>query len=371
MASIYKKNNKWYIQYYLDNKKISRSSGLEATEKNKNYLKKLILPEIELKIARGEFGVSKKDKSFKKYAQKYIKYKENIKTYKELKNLTEKYIIPIFEKREIDEIKSSDIKDYVYELEKDKTPKTIRKYLTPLSGIFKLAIEDDIISKNPIDVISLKPHTKKEIEIFQKEEVNLILSKAEPLWFKNYLAIAFYTGMRIGEIIGLMIKDIDLKNKTISVNRTISNGKITTPKTKSSIRVIPIFSKLESYIENQLKLAKKENRIYLFSKNGQYFSGANHLRGNTTDGRWVKLLKKCNVEYRQIYSTRHTFITNMLNSGKLTITQIAKMVGHTNTQMIIQNYAKLSRKELENIDKNFDPFGEITTVLTTDNNKTM
>lgn len=55
--------------------------------------------------------------------------------------------------------------------------------------------------------------------------------------------------------------------------------------------------------------------------------------------RWHQLVKDCGIEYRKLYSTRHTFITAMLNSGKFKIMEIAAIVGHTSPEMIMKNYA--------------------------------
>ena len=137
--------------------------------------------------------------------------------------------------------------------------------------------------------------------------------------------------MRTGEILGLQYKDIDFDRKVIYVNRTIGEGKISTPKTRRSVREVPIFDDLLPYLK------KPTNSIWLFSrKDGTRLGrfGENRYR------EWHTLLGKCKITYRKPYATRHTFIVSMLKKNILSILTIAQTVGHTTSQMIIQNYGK-------------------------------
>jgi len=65
----------------------------------------------------------------------------------------------------------------------------------------------------------------------------------------------------------------------------------------------------------------------------------------------------CGIEYRKLYTTRHTFIASMLKHSDLSILEIAQMAGHTiTTQMIIQNYGKYIQGEHLKIDKSLKLF---------------
>jgi integrase len=88
--------------------------------------------------------------------------------------------------------------------------------------------------------------------------------------------------MRSGEILGLMHHDIS--ENTISIKRSISKGRITTPKTHGSIRTIPMFEKVRPFIEGQLKQSKS---LYLFDHEGHYISDISVFRKR----KWHKLLK--------------------------------------------------------------------------------
>jgi len=68
------------------------------------------------------------------------------------------------------------------------------------------------------------------------------------------------------------------------------------------------------------------------------------------------LLKECEIEYRKIYATRHTFIVSMLKYSNLSILEVAQLAGHSSTQMIIQNYGKFIKGEHLQIDRKIQLF---------------
>ena len=160
--------------------------------------------------------------------------------------------------------------------------------------------------------------------------------------------------MRSGEILGLQIGDIDLNNEVISVSRSVSRGKVSTPKTANSFRNIQIFDLLKPYLLDQIKKAIEDNSLFLFSRNGKFIPSIDYVRGKRAYGQWTKLLESLNIPYRKIYNTRHTFITSMLKTGRLSALEIAQMVGYANTKIIFQNYARYIKDEHLKIDKKFD-----------------
>lgn len=80
------------------------------------------------------------------------------------------------------------------------------------------------------------------------------------------------------------------------------------------------------------------------------------MRGKKPYGAWAKLLSDLDVPYRKIYNTRHTFITAMLKSGELSVLEIAQIVGHSNSKMILENYARFIKGGHLKISRSFYPF---------------
>ena len=271
--------------------------------------KKHIIPEIEKRIYNGEFAENKTTaKNFAFYADIYLKQKKNLKSYQEYYNIVVKQLISLFKNRKISTIKRGEIKAWVDERLQQITPKRMRHLLGILSEILEITLEYEHIQTNPVKNIKLPHHkTKREMKPFTKEEVAVLLENVEGQ-FRNYLAIALYTGMRPGEIIALTISDIDFDNKVININKRIRKGNIDTPKTNNSIRKIPLMDELKPYLEEQVKIAKDKKTFTLFTtKNGKPYHSSDKLHNM-----WYNLLKKCKIEKRVMYNTRHTFATKAI-----------------------------------------------------------
>lgn len=123
---------------------------------------------------------------------------------------------------------------------------TIQKYHHILSSMFSSAVEWQIIEQNPCDRVKApKVPKKKPFTLDDKQTVTLFKALAnEPLKFRAITALAVFTGMRRGEILGLSKKNLNLTNKSIRINQTCSHakgGSFIQPSTKtdSSERVIP------------------------------------------------------------------------------------------------------------------------------------
>ncbi len=348
MVSIYNRGTKLYLQYYVDGKRKQKSTGLEDTPANKKMLKNKVIPQLEIKIMNGDMKEVKKPTLFKIYADKYMVAKDHLKTVFELAHTVDR-IVKRFGNREVNSIKRVEIREYATELLKTISPKTVRNYIRILGSILEIAIEYDEITDNPAHHIKLPPHTKKTTTPFTPEEVDKLIDTADG-YFKNFLAISFYTGMRTGEALGLMHGDIDFTNMTISIRRSVSKGGVSTPKTLSGVRRVPIFSHLVPYLKEQMK---DSSSLFLFScKEGKHMYGSSSLKRH-----WKRLCADTEIEYRKVYTTRHTFITSMLKSGSISILELAQMVGHSNTEPIMKNYAMFIEGEHLKINRDFSPFG--------------
>jgi len=345
MVKIFKRSNGiLYVEYKVDGKSIQKSTRLKDTPQNRSLIKKEVVPALERKIIIGDIS-GKKPKEFKHYSKIFLRDKEHLKSFHGISKKID-VINESFGSTRIDLINRSMIKDWVHERLKVNSPKTVKDYMTEFRGVFSMAIDAEDIKDNPADNIPLPKHKKQQIEPFSSEEVTKILSEANE-WFKLFLAISFYTGMRTGEVLGLMQSDIDIKNKIIYVKRSISKGKITTPKTAGSIRDVPILDDLIPYLRNLPKT------IWLFPKSdGKPYAAV----AGQKKTEWVKLLEDCNISYRKLYATRHTFIVSMLKHSNLSILEIAQIAGHSSTQMIIQNYGKFIKGEHLKIDREIKLF---------------
>jgi len=350
MVNVFKRaNGILYVQYSINGKNIQKSTRLKDTKANRLLIKKEVIPALERKIILGDInGIKAKD--LKHYAKIYLKDKEHLKTYNQATKIV-KVITDYFGSIKVDQLNRGMVKEFMRKRLEILSPKTAYNYLTPLRGICDIAIDEEVIKYNPCTNIKLPKHTKKSVEPFTSAQVKQILDNSTG-WLRLYLAICFYTGMRTGEVLALMHSDIDLKNRVIHIKRGMSKGNITSPKTKSSIRDVPILDDLVPYLPKRPKslwvLAQEDGKPF------GTFCGSKRLQ-------WMNLLERCEIPYRKVYVTRHTFIVSMLKHSNLSILEIAQMVGHTSTQMIIHNYGKFIKGEHLKVSRDIKLFTDNST----------
>jgi integrase len=117
-------------------------------------------------------------------------------------------------------------------------------------------------------------------------------------------------------------------------------GVVSTPKTQSSIRTIDILDPLLPYLKAQYERTGRAGSFVFLNKNGDHYYDIKRIR----DTRWKKLLEKLGIEYRTIYQMRHTFATVMIENGE-DILWVSHMLGHTDTSMTLQMYAKYRKQK--------------------------
>ena len=332
MASIKKRGNKLYIRYRILGSIKDKATALEDTAKNREHILKNIIPKLQERIDKGDYT---KKVTVQHFADKYLKKKEELKTYFEYSRRVSNGIVALFGAREIDSIQLSEIDDWVDSL--NMSPKTKKKYIGDFRGIYQCAMRENAVDKNLLEQVENQKHEQAEINPFTHKDVLRVLSETKDD-LNSFFGIAFFTGMRAGEIIALQERDVDFEKMEISIQRNITKGELTTPKTKGSVRNVPILLDCVPYLKAQIKRARERQSLFLFcSSKGERLQDANSLNA-------LRYLRSRGYSNR-VHDTRHTFITNMLNSGMIRITDLAQIVGHVNTQMIMTRYAKFIKGE--------------------------
>jgi len=287
---------------------------------------------------------------FNYYSSLYLEFKkEDLKfsTYDKYKNIIRDRINPAFQDMQVQDIKPSNIKKWLLTLS-DIGGKSKRIYLSVLNGILQEALYDEVITRNPVSLVKLPKYTTPRIVPFNADEVKMIMNNTPNDNYRFYLAFAFYTGMRSGEIIALKKIDIDLDNMTIKVRRTRSRYGESTPKTTYSIREIPIIKLLKPYV---LELYNKHDNEYLFvTQYNKPYNTTNVFQEQF----WKPSLKELGIEYRRPYNARHTYATNMLYNNLVTPVQLAQLLGHANTQMVYDVYVNYIERFNDKFDRSIE-----------------
>ncbi len=221
---------------------------------------------------------------------------------------------------------------------------TINHILILLHAIFEYMVDSDVIAKNPAKKVKKMSNDTQEAGFLTIEESNILL-KTTKTYFSNYYAIlatAIITGIRQGELLALTWKDIDFENSVMSINKTYSKDKVTSPKTKTSIRNIKIPNTLIKILKEH-KLASKDNSLNLVFPN----SNGNYINCRNLVNRFFKpCLKKAKIKNITWHQLRHSCVTILAENG-VNIKCIQKQAGHSSETTTLKVYTHVTA-DMEN-----------------------
>lgn len=281
------------------------------------------------------------------WLNKYAKLSIKQRTYLQYKESIEKHINPILGDYELTDLSANTLQEFVIQKLETGNLKTGKglssNSVIGIVGVLKQALHQalvlEMITKDNSNLIKMPTVQEKLVEAFEIEEQNKIvdycMSSKKPNHFG--IVLCFYTGLRIGELLALTWNDIDFDRKTMSINKSVFytkiNGKyetvIDTPKTKHSIRVIP----LPKQILNKLKEIKKssKSKYVLTTRDNKMVNVRTYQRT------FERILKKLNVTVRNFHVIRHTFATRAIEMG-MDVKTLSEILGHKNPVVTLTRY---------------------------------
>lgn len=273
----------------------------------------------------------------------------------------------------IKSIRQIDITNILNALNKNgQSYKSLVKYNGILSVMFDAAASNGIVDRNPAKgALKVRKQDAKEKRILsEREEQRFIDFVKNDRYYKKYAPLfitGFGTGMRIGEILSLTWKDIDFKKNVIHVSKTLNilsdyvkqGGKIrftiTPPKTKSSVRSVPMLEKVREALLEQKKNKGKVNTVSIDGYRDFVFTGCS---GNVFYYANIRITMKRIItkmnrkekekaeaegrepaifEYFSPHCMRHTFATRCYEKG-MREKVIQKILGHSKIDMTMNVY---------------------------------
>ena len=263
-------------------------------------------------------------------------------TYSAYLLLIENHINPYFADKE--QITEEDVQKFVLtELRKELSQKSIKDIIIVLKMILKFAVKQKLLAYNEIEIKFPTVGEKTDLEVLNKNDHKKIINYLqENFTFKNLgIYICLSTGMRIGEICGLLWSDIDVESGIIKVRRTVQriyviDGEtrhteilIDTPKTKNSIRDIPMTTELYKIIKPLKKVVN--NDFYVITNE------AKPTEPRTYRNYYERLIKRLGIPKLKFHGLRHSFATRCIES-KCDYKTVSVILGHSNISTTLNLY---------------------------------
>ena len=314
--------------------------------------------DAEILLAKG-WSVGNKltfEEAAKVWLDEYRARKDiHIRTFETVKGIFDRYLLPNLGKMKIIEIRPAHI-DRMLRNMSELSRSTQSKALTYANAIFQKAIENDIIPKSPC--LNKKPTAKpsEKVHALTDEQCERLLAATKGTRVYPFIVVCLFCGLRRGEALGLMWKDIDFTQNILSVERSIVHpiecrrGMINKEmKTSSARRKIPMSPEVVSVLKEE---RRKAESIYVFSmKDGSFLSDASFRRmwdivsyrtigGPATSDRITQTLD-FDVHPHML---RHTCCTRWLANG-MTPKEAQYLMGHATIDMTMEVYAEYQESQ--------------------------
>lgn len=292
----------------------------------------------------------------------------------------ERYIEPEFGSRKLRNVTYSSVVIFLKDLAvaRDLSYSSLKNIRKVLSVVLDIAVRDDVLKSNPCSgaLRDLKREygkkTKEIRALTLDEQKRFEAYLAKPGRYHRYqpvFTVMLWTGMRVGEVIGLRWDDIDFENDEIDVNHTLmfydqgkglgAGYKINPPKTKGSKRTVPMLP-----IVREALLKEKEFQDLLGIECESEIDGYTNFIFINSKGKVLHhqklnnaLTRICEAINEEIRSTgdplinefprihnhmlRHTFATRMREAGA-DIKATSEMMGHEGILITLKTYTDAS-----------------------------
>lgn len=216
-------------------------------------------------------------------------------------------------------------------LAEGRDPSTVRNALMPLRVLYRRAIEDGDVLVNPTERLRLAAVRGKRDRIATPAEAAELIA-ALPARDRALWAMAFYAGLRSGELQALRWDDVDLGGQVIHVRASWDKkeGRVE-PKSASGIRDVPIVTCLGDYLMTRRAFADSR---YVFGDDGRPFAYTSVRK------RSLAAWKRASLPPIGLHEARHTFASILIDAG-VNVKAISSYMGHSSITITLDRYGHL------------------------------
>jgi len=380
----------WYVdeQGARKRKSFCGTTKQEVKEKITDYL-----TEFDRQLSASDEAKARLEDSMNRWLRVFKFPSVERGTYDRLECTAKHQIYPILGGKVVGDVTSADIKALLnHWMNGGYAYTTVKKAHSILTDYFRYLTQQEYIPRNPMAAAPMIKKanfmasqgkenlpTAETVTIFTAEEIERFKTEAARTWGNEervYQQAAAYTlmlntGLRTGEVLGLLNSDIDLENRVIHLQRGVkeisrregtesTSGrevKVGKLKTASSKRDIPLNqAAVNAILDLRAEQYCGEDTPLIADEHGNYTRPVNFRK------RYYRILKAAGLEQRGLHALRHTFATNLVNGVKqpdgtiraLSPRQVADLLGHSTSEITELYYVKKDTARLAGITAGFD-----------------
>jgi integrase len=305
VKGVYQRGKVWWIRYRFNGQLVRKAIGYDRR------LAEEAITAIKGDIVRGEHRLKRSGdrRLFKEMVPEYLEEKAGKRSLKR-DEVSFKSLLPEFQHKLLDNISRQDIEAYMKKRRGQVSGATTNRELSLLKHMFNIAIEKGYIDQNPAKGVKRSKEAPwRHKFVFSEFEIHQLFGAAAP-HLRPILAVAFGTGLRKGDILGLRWKDIDLERGIITLNMQ---------KTEDAIE-IPILPMMREVLE-RIK-AQENGSPFVFT-----FHQGRKISDIKTAFRAALQRSRLAEKGYRFHDIRRTFATMLYNRG-VVLTKIQRLLGH-------------------------------------------
>lgn len=262
------------------------------------------------------------------------------------------HIIPELGQVPLTQLHVRRVQEFVNKISPGRSGKMVENIVLTLTGIIRHASKwNKEVQHINVSDLTMPAKEKAKPQFLSGQEIKTLI-KASRGVLRTILIVLALTGMRINEVLGLRVEDVDFENRVIHVTKSAYNGKLGTPKSVASAADIPLSAVLAKELRKHLKSKHfRENPLGVLFAN-------RHLRPYSDNKLREKhlrpLLKSLDMKAVGFHAIRHGVASELINSGT-PITAVRDQMRHSDVRVTLGIYGHVigntQRKAVEGLSR--------------------
>ena len=353
----------WYGHWRANGRQVKRRIGLKRPEGTRDGLTRVqaeaklrdLITATRVDPRTGEdLDIEEASRRYRLAAERKGRKQS---TLDDLESHARVHLVPFFDAKSLGKITAEDVQDFVWMLEaRELAPKTIRNIVGTLSALFNFAKlpKHRWAASNPCEGVEIEvPEVEHDVRFLTLEELDALIAHARPrdyrqsvdfqAWDRLVYLVAAMTGLRRGELLALRWMDVDWLAVRIRVRQTYVRGRYGSPKSKRSVRSVPMADEVARALEawsRESRWTGDQELVFANPVSGEPVAG-----GKVTSRMQAALVAAGLTDRGYVFhDLRHTFGTRMAAAGA-PLTSIKAWMGHRSieTTLIYADYQPSGR----------------------------
>jgi integrase len=301
-------------------------------------------------VARGEYREASRVR-LETYAREWVRTYVGrtsrgirAETVREYGRDLELHVLPVLGRRRLAEIEQRDLKALARGLaDKGLSAGTVRVVMAPVRALFATAVEEGLIRSNPAAGLRVATHARhaapeEQRRALEEDQLARLIAETAPQW-RLLVRFLAQTGLRVGELVALVWRDVDLDSRRIKVRRRFYRGELDVPKSRYGIRQVPISGRLADDLRRHRGEAADDAPLFARA-NGLPLRPEFVLRSIVKPAG-----SRAGVPWAGVHTLRHTCASILFRSG-WNAKQVQMVLGHHSPAFTLATYVHLIPDDL-------------------------